>query len=324
MIDYKGFIEEHFSIKNKNGEIVPFIFNIPQNMYWEDLKNDYPTLQGIRENVDKARQEGFSSLIDAILTVDFIWSLMGELPIIAGQVISHKDKEVKPLFDRIDLFFNSWLMKAGYTRSQLLKQDNHSSYMAGFNSQYADLPGPELFVGSAGAKTLGRGGTLQNIHWSEVAFYPNTEILNAESLIIGAEQQVADGIGKIFRESTGNTRSDFFATEYFRGKEGLGEFKSRFFPWYVFTDYKKPVPEGFEFAEEWKLKMSKHGIKPEQMYWFIRKIGSAKDRKKMIREYPFEDVESFLASGECYFDTESLKRYLDRCLEPMRENVIYA
>lgn len=315
-INYKEFIQDNFSIKNKKGEIVPFILNVPQNMYWEELQKDYPDLQGIRENIDKARQEGFSSLIDAILTVDFIFSLIGEIPIIAGQIISHKDKEVKPLFERVDLFFNSWLAKENINRNAMLSQDNHSSYMRAQR-------GGELFVGSAGAKTLGRGGTLQNIHWSEVAFYPNTEILNAESLIIGAEQQVADNIGKIFRESTGNTRADFFAVEYFRGKEGLGEFKSRFYPWYVFSDYKREVPADYVFPEEWQNKINKYKLTPEQMYWFIRKVETAKDRKKIIREYPFEDVESFLTSGECYFDTESLKVYLDKAIDPMREHVIF-
>lgn len=316
-INYKAFIEDNFNIKNKKGEIVPFVLNTPQNMYWEELKKDYPNLEGIRENIDKARQEGFSSFIDAILTTDFIFSLIGKLPIISGQIISHKKEEVKPLFQRVDLFFNSWLEKNKIKRDDVLAQDNQSSYMKAHN-------GAELFVGSAGAKTLGRGGTLQNIHWSEVAFYPNTEILNAEDLIIGAEQQVADNIGKIFRESTGNTRADFFAIEYFRGKQGIGEFKSRFYAWYHYSSYKKPVPEGYQFPEEYQQKMAKYKISPEQMYWFICKIETAKDRKKIIREYPFEDVESFLTSGECYFNTESLKAYLDRCIEPMKESVIYA
>jgi len=316
-INYEAFIQENFSIKNKKGEIVPFVLNVPQKMYMDELKKDYPSLEGIRENIDKARQEGFSSLIDAILTTDFIFSLLGKLPIISGQIISHKKEEVKPLFQRVDLFLNSWLEKNRIQRGDVLAQDNQSSYMKAHN-------GAELFVGSAGAKTLGRGGTLQNIHWSEVAFYPNTEILNAEDLIIGAEQQVADGVGKIFRESTGNTRADFFAVEYFRGKEGLGEFKSRFFPWYLYSSYKRAIPEGYEFPEEWRNKMAKYKVSPEQIYWYIKKIETAKDKKKVIREYPFEDVESFLTSGECYFDTESLKVYLDRCLEPMKENVIYA
>lgn len=316
-INYKSFIEDNFKIKNKKGEIVPFLFNDPQSQYFELLRLDYPDFEGIRENIDKARQEGFSSMIDAIFVTDFIFSILGKLPIISGQIISHKDKEVKPLFERANLFFNSWLEKNKIQRGSVLAQDNHSSYMKANN-------GAELFVGSAGAKTLGRGGTLQNIHWSEVAFYPNTEILNAEDLIIGAEQQVADGIGKIFRESTGNTRSDFFATEYFRGKEGKGSYKSRFFPWFIYSAYKKEVPQGYEFTDEWKEKMARYKLTPEQIYWYIQKLENSKDPKKMIREYPFEDIESFLASGDCFFDTETLKFHLTRVKEPIKENMIYA
>ena len=97
MIDYKGFIQKYFRIKSIEGKIVPFIFNSTQNMYYDQLLKDYPTLEGIRENDLKARREGFSSFWEAIFTTDFILGTLGLAPIISGQVISHKMEEVNPI-----------------------------------------------------------------------------------------------------------------------------------------------------------------------------------------------------------------------------------
>ena len=68
MINYKGFIEHYFKIKNKEGNVVPFIFNNVQDVYYEILLKDYSGLKGIRENILKARKEGFSSLVAGIFT----------------------------------------------------------------------------------------------------------------------------------------------------------------------------------------------------------------------------------------------------------------
>ncbi len=329
-INYKAFIEDNFSIKTRKGEIIPFIFNTFQNAYYYLLINDYPTMENLRENVLKARQQGASSLIDAIITTDFILSALGDIPVIGSQIISHKAQEVKPLFSRIDLYIDSFLHKNKIQRKRFLKFDNHSTYMEAHS-------GAEIFVGTAGAKTLGRGGTLQNIHWSEPAFYPNTPVLNAKDLVTGAEQQVGEGIGKIFRESTGNTPRDFFGQEYARGKECLGDFKSRFFPWYLEKSYTRAIPNDPQerakvFTPEYEAKMQKYKITPEQIYWYIKKIESrmskhgqeeeTRDVLTIKREYPFDDTDAFLMSGDCYFDRNALKFYKNEVREPITEGVL--
>ena len=50
-IDYKGYIEYYYKIKNKKGEIVPFKFNNIQNFYYDILLNDYPDFTGICEYI---------------------------------------------------------------------------------------------------------------------------------------------------------------------------------------------------------------------------------------------------------------------------------
>lgn len=326
-VNYKAFIENYFMVKDREGQIVPFRFNQVQNDYYEILQAERPGLIGVRENVLKGRQQGFSSLIDAIFTTDFILSALGSISVIGSQIISHKIEEVKPLFKRVDLYLNSYLAKEKIERKDFLKTDNKVSYIEGHT-------GAELFVGTAGAKTLGRGGTLQNLHWSEIAFYSNTEILNAEELVVGAEQQVLDGIGKIFRESTGNNVGDHFNREYVRGKALDGPFKSRFFEWFKTKEYRTEVPTGYFESERFQEACHKyesnflqlqeqHRLSPEQIYWYIQKLGSSNNWKKIRREYPFTDNEAFLSSGEMFFSADSLLWYKGNIRQPITEGVIH-
>lgn len=278
-IRYKEFIENYFLIKSKEGKIVPFIFNPTQQLYYQQLQKDYPGLVGVRDNILKARREGFSSFWEAIFTVDFIMGTIGNGPIISGQIVSHKLEEVKSHFQRVDMFLNSYLDKNKVSRKVFLEVDNKTSYIK-------SRMGTELFVGSAGAKVLGRGGDTQNLLWTEIAFYPNTPIINAEDLVIGAEQQVPMGKGKIVRESTGNVVGDFFYEEWNRGDKKESPFISRFFPWYYHKEYRVPCPPAFEFSPSERETREAYHLDSSQLYWYHLKMKGFKDKNKGHREYP--------------------------------------
>ena len=323
MINYKAFIEKYFKIKNKAGEIVPFIFNPTQNFYYDLLKKDYSDLTNIRENILKARREGFSSFWEGIFTTDFILGTIGLAPIISGQVVSHKDVETKPHFQRVDLFLNSYLYKKKIERKDFLDIDNQTSYIK-------SRTGPELFIGSAGAKVLGRGGDTLNLLFTEVGFYPNTPIINAEDLVTGAEQQVPMGMGKIIRESTGNVVGDFYYEEWYRGmsewcsveEEKISPFISRFFPWFVHKEYRVPCPPAFKFSpDELEIRLLYH-LDSDQLYWYHLKKRSIKDINKFRREYPNNPVEAFLSGGSCFFDLQTLNWYLSKTKKPIKHGYL--
>jgi len=324
-VDYRGFIQDNFLIKDKEGNVVPFIFNATQNYYYDILEKDYPDFQGIRENDLKFRQPGFSSLIDGMFTVDFILAEMNEAPITDSDIYSHKIDETKNLFDRVsDYFYESWIAKA-YSldffkdkaavkkiRSQLLELDS--------GNKMKGIRGALINVQTASAKVSGRGGTKQNIHWSEIAFYPNTEIMSAENLVTAAEQQVKEDFGKIFRESTGNIAGDYFDTEFTKGEEGLGSFKSRFFGWWIHPEYKRTAPIDWTIPEYYKEIIDRHSVTKDQCYWHYTKTNNLTDKKK-IREYPTTKHEAFLYGGDQYFSKEALQYYAGMVQKPLAEGI---
>lgn len=316
-INYKAFIEDNFEIINKEGKVVPFVLNDTQNYYWEVLRRDYAELQGIRENILKFRQPGFSSFIDAMFTVDFIFSEEGKQPITFSDIYSHKDEETLVLFRRVSFFLDCYYKKYGIDRKKALLVDKDNRIEGMNHSMIASM--------TANAKVSGRGGTKQNIHLSEPAFYPNTDIMNANDLVLGVEQQVADGVGKIFRESTGNVIGDFFNEEYEFGKQQGAKFKSRFLGWWLHKEYTKPAPHDWLVPEKY-TKILELGASKDQCYWHWWKVNSAKpqDREKVAREYPCDDIEAFLQQGSLYFNVEALRYYKDTLQRsPLTQGIQY-
>lgn len=323
-IKYKEFIEDNFTITTTSGEVVPFIFNDVQTYYYNLLINEYGSeLQGVRENILKSRRFGFSSIIDAMFVVDFILSELGEIPLTNSDVYSYKVTDTQTLFIRVNQFLDSWLLASQggdyrdishrhalpQLRKAFLKGDVSGSQIMGKN-------GAEYHCLTAGAKVSGRGGTKQNIHWSEVGFYNNTAVLDARTLVAGVEEQVSGGIGKIFRETTGNVADDFFSEEYYLGKDGNSDFKSRFLAWHTFGSYTTKAPKDWK-APSYYNAIIKDGVTLDQCYWHYQKTRGLTSKLRM-REYPTTDTEAFLLGGDGYFDADALIHYSTHVKKPLQ------
>lgn len=323
-IDYRGMIQEYFYLRTKEGQIVRFIFNDVQNLWYDDLLETYGAeLCGIRENDLKGRQFGISTVISGIFTCDFILSALGEIPMVDGDIYSHKDKETASHFGRVNMFLDSYLvttqggdytkpdhrLEAQNLRPHFLKTDTTNLLIA--------KNGVQIQTATAGAKVSGRGSTRQNLHWSEPAFYPNTPILSAESLMTGAEEQVPENFGKIFRESTGNIAGDYFSREYQEGKDGKSEFHSRFLAWYLHKPYRRPAPDGWQPPTYYHKILKDHLASLDQCYWHFLKTRELTNKKK-LREYPTYDYEAFLMSGTGFFDELAMLYHRNQVQKPIK------
>ncbi len=317
-VDYKGFIEDNFDLISKEGERIPFKLNDTQQYAYNLLEEDYPDFQGIREIWLKHRQWGGSTLITALFAVDFILSELGEMPITNTDIYSHKDEETYSHYSRFSLFYDSWLKRAYQTddptdllkiRKSLLKVDESGSKMVGLRETLMETK-------TASAKVSGRGGTKQNQLYTEIAFYPNTEIMNAKKLVVGATKQIKDGVGKIFKESTGNLSGDYFHIDYKQAKNGISEYKSRFFAWFLHKEYSHQAPEGWQ-APEYYQKILESGLADlNQCYWHFVKTKGLEDMEE-LREFPTTDTEAFLVAGRPYFEKQAIVYYENLARAPL-------
>lgn len=188
--DYKGFIEELFSILDRESQKpVPFRLNQVQEKYYQMLQEEYPNLEGAREIVLKARQEGLSSFVLALFAVDFLME-----PYSVSICISHRKDATDLLFRKVKFYIESYCMKMGIDPKSLFKSDNKNMIENATNNAV-------FYIGTAGAKVGGRGGSCKNILFSEC--------LSKNSLVIGKDgfvfpitdvpDRVRDGNGALIR-----------------------------------------------------------------------------------------------------------------------------
>src|ERR1035437_6599444 len=146
--DYLGFIEKFFAILDKDTQKpVPFKLNSVQKAYYQILQNEYEGMDGVRDIVLKARQEGMSSFILALFTVDFLIN-----PYSVSICISHRKDSTDLLFKKVKFYIDSYCLARGIDPKSILKSDNKNLIENAQNNAV-------FYIGTAGAKVGGRGGS---------------------------------------------------------------------------------------------------------------------------------------------------------------------
>lgn len=265
---YREFIEKYFAILDKDTQKpVPFALNVVQEEYYKILQEEYPNMEGVRDIVLKARQEGMSSFILALFAVDFLM-----MPYSVSICISHRKDSTDLLFRKVKFYIDSYCAKKGMDPKQLLKSDNKNLLENATN-------GAVFYIGTAGAKVGGRGGSAKNVLFSECAFYQDTELITAQEIVLGTAQQVPQGRGMIFIESTANGIDNYYQKTWEQAERGESIYKPRFFGWRKF------------YSEEWIAQ--KRLEFPTEAMW--------------KQEYPETADDAFITSGTPYFDAIILK-----------------
>jgi len=179
---YKRWIEDNLAIVNKDGNLVPFRLNKIQESYLTEKTSNK------RDIILKARQQGFSSLILAIFTADF---LLKENTF--NVVVADNTDNAQGLLKRVKDYLRAVL---GDDFEKVLKYNSkYELYLEKFNSTYQ--------IGTAENTSFGRSKTITNLHLSEAAFYPHMEEITA-----GALQAVVPE-GRVVVETTANGFNEF-------------------------------------------------------------------------------------------------------------------
>lgn len=198
MIDYIEKIRK-LDIVNKEGQTVPFILNREQERFLKEASG--------RDIILKSRQIGFSSLILAMFTIDFLLVKNSR-----AVCISHDGDSAMKLLDRVKFFIESAKLKGlginlkYNSRQEMFNSDKNSSF----------------YIGKAGSKSFGRGDTLTNLHLSELAWYEDPERLFASVL------QAVVPSGRAFIETTANGMN-YMKNFWDKSEAGETGFKTHFF-----------------------------------------------------------------------------------------------
>lgn len=157
---------------------------------------------------------------------------------------------------------------------------------------------------TAGGKGIGRSDTLQYVHASEYAFWPDG--VNAkQDTLLGLLQAVPAAAGTaVFIESTAKGFDDFHK-RWEDAVSGRSDFVPVFFSWAMEPGYRREVVPGTVWNAEERELMERYGLEPEQLAWRRWCIANNcnGDVDRFHQEYPMTPEEAFIASGACWFST---------------------
>lgn len=300
--DPRYIIESGFYVINKDKEVVPFLFNDPQNIFYSEMTT--------RDDLLKAGQLGISTQILAIMTVKFLL-----VPNCWCVCISHQEEATQRLFERVGFFLDHlppWL-KQFYIPGKTTEGDIVNAKM---NSKF--------YVGTAGARAFGRGDTIHYAHLSESSRWKDsgrvmTGIIRAVPL--------NDPHTWIVKETTANGQGTLHHIEYQRAKRKESEYAAHFLPWFSNPNYRikgghideqdlteeeKRILNRFPYSDREK---NKGWVNDEAILWRRQMIGNlisedGRTPEEMFKqEFPSDDQEAFLFSGNPVFPVEQVENY---------------
>lgn len=289
--DFPFYSEHALKIKTKSQGVLPFKLNQAQ-LYVHNIVEEQLEREGyVRVLVLKGRQQGMSTYIGG----RGYWRVSQSLGRNA-RVLAHNTDTSGMLFNMVRTFHDKCPkdLKPS-TRAASAKEYDFDELDSGYR------------VSTAGSAEGGRGGTVQYLHGSEVAFWDK-----ANEIFAGMMQSVPSGkdmVGtEIFLESTANGPRGKFYELWKEADSGNSEYIPIFIPWHWQDEYAIPIKQGDTpaFTEEEIAYQKDTGITNEQLLWRRYKIAELGERK-FKQEYPRSAQEAFEYSEDgTFFDRDKV------------------
>jgi len=289
--DFSFLSKKLLKIKDKKGNIVPFIMNSAQEqvykVYEEQRKKNVP----IRLIILKARQEGVSTLFEGIIFQRNSFAKNRK-----AVIIGH----IKEASDNLFSMFKRYYKYLPEVIQPELSNSNRKEL------KYKRLDS-EISVYTAENTEAGRSATIQDLHGTEVAFYRD-----ANTTMTGLLQTIPDEPNTmVVLESTANGIGGYFADMWRDAVAGRNDYKPIFLSWFAIPEYSKDFEtktekDNFILSDEEKALKNRFNLTLEQMNWYrytlMNKLKG--DIDKMRQEYPSTAQEAFIVSGRPVFDVD--------------------
>ena len=291
--DFRLYARDVFQVLDKGGSAVPFAFNPAQVLIHEAIEAWKKEHGGRLEVTEvKGRQVGSSTYFVGRNTHACMTR-----PTIALTLAQDDDtsKKLGRMVDRFQQFSSP-----DHVRRMVRRSDHEKHW--GNGSIYE--------ARTSSTDKGGRGGTVQRMHLTEVAYFDR-----AEETMKGALQQLSELPGtELVVESTARGPVGAFYNLWREAADPSSDVLPIFVPWFVMPEYQRAVPDGFvldtvppnDYAPSESDYAEEHGLSLAQMAWRrgkIRELGStgADGVLQFQHEYPATPEEAFEASSSNAF-----------------------
>lgn len=284
--DFVHYASKCLKIRTKSNGIQPFILNKVQLHIHNIVEQQRRETGKVRVVILKGRQHGCSTYVEG----RFYWLCTQNFGVRAF-ILTHDISATNNLFEMVKRYHEYC---PSIMQPTIEKSNAKELIFSKLDSGYK--------LGTAGNKSVGRSSTIQLLHASEAAYWPN-----ASEHSKGILQAVPGAKGtEIFIESTANGQGNYFHEQWQLAERGLSDFIPIFIPWFWDTDYVKEVPKDFVATDEENELIHHYNLSLSQIMWRRQKIMDFSSRgidgtKAFQQEYPCHSSEAFQISGEDSF-----------------------
>ena len=312
----KDYIESCLKIRTKSGAVIPFRLNAAQRKLYDVARRQQEAGRPVRIIILKARQLGFSTLTEGL-----IFHACATRPNTNALIVTHREDATANLFRMSKLFYDELpepvkpMLRTSNAQELVFENPTRSP------KEKAQRPGlrSRLRCATAGGRGIGRSDTLQCVHLSEYAFWPEGADGKAATLT-GILQAVPSMPGTmVVIESTANGYEDF-KERWDAAAAGENDFEAVFFAWFENPEYTmEPIP-GTEWTPEEEELRARYDLTDGQLQWRRWCIANncGGDLDMFRQEYPSNADEAFLHSGTGVFDNEQVILRRETAPEPVK------
>ena len=312
----REYCENVIWIRDKRQKLVQLKFKPAQTTLYEAIKKELQEGRPPRIIVLKGRQQGISTITEALMFQD-----SATRPMVNTLIVAHRDDSTAALFNMNKLFYDYLPAKL-----QPMKKASNAKELVFENptrdpAEKRKRPGLRSRIRciTAGGKGAGRSLTQNNVHLSEFAFWPG----NKMETLLGIMQSVPDDINTlVVIESTANGYDEF--KDLWDGAEkGENGWVPVFLPWFMEPDYRKPVEPGVVWTEEERKLQEQFGLDEKQLAWrrWCIRTNCGGDVNLFRQEYPCTPDEAFLLSGDAFFDNDVIMARRNTAPKPLHEGM---
>lgn len=333
--DFPYWAAKYAYIKSKGGgDDRLFVLNRPQRILVERFEKARNEGRPIRLLLLKARQWGGSTCVQLYMA----WLQLIHDVGLNSLIIAHQraaTDEIKDMFDRlIENYPLSLLYEPG---EKIPKKQRKTSRVGNAGAiTRIDQRKCKIKVGSAERPDSCRGGDYNLVHCSEVGIWKATAGKTPEMIVRAACSGILlNPLTMIVYESTANGTGNFFHREYEAAKNGSSQFEALFISWFDIDQYSIPLDNPQSFARilidnkdsegtesdrrqpgSYLWWLWEKGATLEAIAWYIQERAKYSEHALMAAEYPSDDVEAFVHSGQRVFDKYKVEEMREDCRVP--------
>lgn len=326
-------------IKRKGGgSDVLFRLTRPQRRFVKKLEKLRCSGKPIRIILLKARQWGGSTTSQLYMA----WLQLVHKVGLNSLIIAHQgtgSDEIKDMFDKMIAEYPTELL---HELGEEYDENEPKLVGVGKSGSIHRVPqrNCKIKIGTAERPDSCRGGDYNLVHLSEVGIWKATDGKKPEDIVRSATSGILlKPYTMIVYESTANGTGNFFHREYEAAKKKQSQFVNLFVSWFDIEQYSLPFgndKKKEEFAKwlwtnrnndnvmsdreepgKYLWWLWQKGATLEAINWYVEERKKYNDHGQMAAEFPSDDVEAFVHSGQRVFDKYKVEA-LEASVRPPR------